>query len=97
MHPEFGKIIQEVTDREGRELKSDEIYQAFDQSYLEIRHPFDLQSFHVMKRHSDKLEKRSFAEVEAVIGVDGEERLIRASGNGPLDAFSTALKAECHW
>ena len=93
MHPEFGKIIQDVTDREGRELKSDEIYQTFDQTYLEINQPFDLHLFHVMKRHSDKQEKLSFAEVEATIGVEGEERVIRASGNGPLDAFSTALKA----
>ena len=93
MHPEFGNIIQEVTDRLGRELKADEIYQTFDQTYLEIHRPFDLQSFHVMKRHSDKLEKLSFAEVEAVIGVEGAERVVRASGNGPLDAFSTALKA----
>ncbi len=93
MHPEFGGIIQEVTDRQGRELKSDEIYQTFEQTYLEIHHPYDLQSFHVMKRHSDKLEKRSFAEVEAVIGVEGAECLVSGSGNGPLDAFSTALKA----
>jgi 2-isopropylmalate synthase len=92
MHPEFGTIIQEVTDREGRELKSDDIYQTFDQTYLKIHDPFDLHSFHVMKRHSDKQEKRSFAEVEATIGVEGEERAVRASGNGPLDAFATALK-----
>lgn len=93
MHPEFGKIIQDVTDSEGRELKSDDIYQTFEQTYLGIHQPFDLHSFHVMKRHSDKQEKLSFAEVEATIGVEGEERVIRASGNGPLDAFSTALKA----
>ena len=93
MHPEFGTIIQDVTDREGRELKSDDIYQTFDQTYLQIHDPFDLHSFHVMKRHSDKQEKRSFAEVDATIGVKGEERVVRASGNGPLDAFATALKA----
>ena len=94
MHPEFGTIIQDVTDREGRELKSDDIYQTFDQTYLQIHDPFDLHSFHVMKRHSDKQEKRSFAEVDATIGVKGEERAVRASGNGPLDAFATALKAD---
>jgi 2-isopropylmalate synthase len=93
MHPEFGTIIQEVTDREGRELKSEEIYQTFEQTYLEIQKPYDLHSFHVMKRHSDKQEKLSFAEVEAAISVEGEERVVGASGNGPLDAFATALKA----
>ena len=93
MHPEFGRIIQDITDREGRELKPEEIYQRFDRTYLEKHEPYDLHSFHVMKRHSDKQEKLSFAEVEAIVAVDGEERVIRDSGNGPLDAFSTALKA----
>ena len=83
-----------MTDREGRELKPDEIYQEFEHCYIDVHSPFDLHSFHVMKRHSDKQERKSFAEVEAVVEVDGVERHISASGNGPLDAFSNALKAQ---
>ena len=94
MHPEFGAAIQRVTDREGRELKPDEIFEEFEHCYIDVHAPFDLHSFHVMKRHSDKQERRSFAEVEAIIEVEGEERTIKASGNGPLDAFSNALKAQ---
>jgi len=93
MHPEFGKIIQQMTDKEGRELKADEIHQIFETTYLDVQHPFDLHSFNVMKRHTDKQEKLSFAEIEATIGVEGSERVVSASGNGPLDAFSTALKS----
>ena len=94
MHPEFGTIIQENTDKEGREFKADEIHQLFCDTYLDMHTPYDLHSFHVMKRHSDKQEKLSFAEVEATIGVRGIDKAISASGNGPLDAFSTALKEE---
>lgn len=94
MHPEFGAVIQEVTDREGRELKPDEIFREFENCYIDVHAPFDLQSFNVMKRHSDKLERRSYAEVEATVEVDGVDRKIRATGNGPLDAFSNALKAQ---
>ena len=94
MHPEFGAAIQRVTDREGRELKPDEIYNEFEHCYIDVHAPFDLHSFHVMKRHSDKQERRSFAEVEAIVEVEGEERQIGATGNGPLDAFSNALKAQ---
>jgi 2-isopropylmalate synthase len=94
MHPEFGAAIQRVTDREGRELKAEEIYKEFEHCYIDLHAPFDLHSFHVSKRHSDKLERRSFAEVEAIVEVEGEERQIRSSGNGPLDAFSNALKAQ---
>jgi 2-isopropylmalate synthase len=94
MHPEFGAVIQEVTDREGRELKADEIFREFENCYIDVHAPFDLQSFNVMKRHSDKLERRSYAEVEATVEVDGVDRKIKATGNGPLDAFSNALKAQ---
>jgi len=94
MHPEFGAVIQQVTDREGRELRPAEIYHEFEECYIDVHAPFDLHSFHVMKRHSDKQERRSFAEVEAVVEVEGVEREIKASGNGPLDAFSNALKSQ---
>ncbi len=94
MHPDFGAVIQRVTDREGRELKADEIFKEFEDFYINVHAPFDLHSFQVMKRHSDKQEKRSFAEVEATVEVEGREQQIRASGNGPLDAFSNALKAQ---
>ncbi len=94
MHPEFGAAIQRVTDREGRELKPEEIYHEFEECYMNLHTPFNLHSFHVMKRHSDKQERRSFAEVEATVEVNGVEREIKASGNGPLDAFSNALKSQ---
>jgi len=94
MHPDFGKVIQDITDREGRELKPEEIYNAFKGVYLECHAPFDLQSFNVMKRHSDKKGELSYAEVEAVIDVSGREKSIKSAGNGPLDAFSNALKKD---
>ena len=94
MHPEFGGIVQQLTDKEGRELKPEEIYQSFKTTYLDILSPLDMHSFHVMKRHSSKGEQLSFAQVEATIAVDGVERDISGSGNGPLDAFSNALKAQ---
>ncbi|PID42135.1 MAG: 2-isopropylmalate synthase [Proteobacteria bacterium] len=94
MHPDFGRIVQEVTDREGRELQPDEVHDVFKDTYLDLHQPYDLHSFHVMKRHSDKEEKLSFAEIEATVAVDGVDQVIAASGNGPLDAFSTALKTE---
>lgn len=94
MHPEFGGIIQQVTDKEGRELKPEEIYKEFEACYIGVHSPYDLHSFHVMKRHTDKQEQRSFAEVEATVEVAGVERQIQANGNGPLDAFSNALKAQ---
>jgi len=94
MHPEFGAIIQRVTDREGRELLHDEIFNAFTEEYLIPAMPYEIQSFHVHKRHVAASEDDSFADVDATLLINGEEKTIAASGNGPLDAFCSALKAD---
>jgi 2-isopropylmalate synthase len=92
MHPEFGAVIQKVTDREGRELQLAEVWEAFKEEYLTLAPPYGLISFNVLKRHVDADEENSSAEVEAVISVNGSARTVSATGNGPLDAFCGALK-----
>jgi 2-isopropylmalate synthase len=92
MHPEFGKIIQGVTDREGRELRHSEIYKAFEKEYLAIRVPYELKAFNVVKRHVSANDEASHAAVEATLLVNGQEVTVSAAGNGPLDAFCSALK-----
>jgi 2-isopropylmalate synthase len=92
MHPEFGRVIQKVTDREGRELQMEEIWAAFKEEYLSLTRPYGLVSFNVRKQHVDCDEAGSSADVEAVINVNGEPKTVTASGNGPLDAFCSALK-----
>jgi len=94
MHPEFGSIVQKVTDSVGRELQLSEIWAAFEKEYLLAKVPFFLNSFDVVKRHIDNDEQASSAEIEAVVLVNGEKRTIRGGGNGPLDAFCSALKSE---
>lgn len=92
MHPEFGKIIQGIADREGRELQHSEIYKTFEKEYLAVRTPYELKAFNVIKRHISASDEASRAEVEATLLVNGRELTVSASGNGPLDAFCAALK-----
>lgn len=94
MHPEFGGIIQGLTDREGRELLHDEIYQAFKNSYLTLRTPLALKAFNVVKRHLSDDEQTSEATIEAVLSVNGEVQTLVGSGNGPLDAFCAAVSRQ---
>lgn len=94
MHPEFGGIIQQVTDKAGRELKAAELWDAFESTYLLNSAPYGLESFNVVKRHIDNDEEASVAEIEAVVTVGKEKRTIMAKGNGPLDAFCSALKKD---
>ncbi|MGD9948562.1 MAG: 2-isopropylmalate synthase [Desulfobulbus sp.] len=92
MHPGFGRVIQEVSDAFGDELSPEMIFHTFEKEYLLNANGFALNSFNVLKRHFEKDEESSIAEIEAVVMVKGEERTIQAVGNGPLDAFCTALR-----
>ncbi|PHR30626.1 MAG: 2-isopropylmalate synthase [Desulfotalea sp.] len=92
MHQEFGKVVQEVTDREGRELLHTDIFKAFEGAYLQRDIPYGLKDFHVTKRHVNAEVPESNANVEATIDVNGKATAIDAAGNGPLDAFCSALK-----
>lgn len=94
MHPEFAAIVQKVSDETGRELPAEIVYQTFEKEYL-LREPcYRLKAFNVLKRHLDQEENLSSAEVEAAVLVHGKEVTLRASGNGPLDAFCAALRVE---
>ena len=94
MHHEFGQIIQKLTDTAGRELKAVELWNAFESTYLQNNVPYGLESFNVVKRHIDNDEEASVAEIQAVVTVDQHKKEIMANGNGPLDAFCSALKKD---
>jgi len=92
MHPEFGGIVQQLTDQEGRELQPKEIYSIFESTYLTARRPYSLKGFNVIKRHIDDSEALSSALIEAEVRIGEEVKTITSQGNGPLDAFCSALK-----
>nr|WP_320011934.1 2-isopropylmalate synthase [uncultured Desulfobulbus sp.] len=93
MHPGFGRVIQEVSDEIGDELSPDMIMHTFEKEYLLNANGYVLKSFNVLKRHIEKDEEKSVAEIEAVVAVHGEDTTVHAVGNGPLDAFCAALRS----
>ena len=93
MHPGFGRVIQEVSDEIGDELSPDMIMHTFEKEYLLNANGYVLKSFNVLKRHIEKDEEKSVAEIEAVVAVHGEDQTVHAVGNGPLDAFCAALRS----
>ncbi|MGI6655544.1 MAG: 2-isopropylmalate synthase [Desulfobulbus sp.] len=92
MQPGFGRVIQELTDATGDELSPDQVLHAFEKEYLYNTNGYVLKEFNVVKRHFEKNQESSTAEIEAVVMLRGREQTLRAVGNGPLDAFSTALR-----
>jgi 2-isopropylmalate synthase len=94
MHPEFGRMVQRVSDAAGNELAADVIYHIFEKAYFYNTDWYALHRFDVLKRHIDGQEQASTAEIEAEFKARDREITLHASGNGPLDALCSGLRDE---
>ncbi len=84
---EFSKVIQGISDDTGKEIESDQIWQAFDTEFLQSTLPLNFIEHHTEAENHDD----SHRAIEAVVGFHGEARKITGSGNGPIDAFINSL------
>ncbi len=88
---EFSSMVQGIADNTGRELSSSDIWSAFKQEYLECRTPFSFVDYRtVPDTHASEIRR-----LTATIRDSEGERVIHGKGNGPIDAFMDALRAEC--
>ena len=55
MHTEFGAVVQKESDRVGKELKAEQIFELFDKEYLSVPKTYQLErhSFLEDGRHGD--------------------------------------------
>ena len=86
---EFSKIVQEVTDRTGKEMTSADIWSLFEDTYLGHR-GIRLVDYNVLPEPRPG-ERR----IVATVDVSGAERRIEGIGNGPIAAFVDALGRGC--
>jgi 2-isopropylmalate synthase len=84
---EFSHVIQKITDGEGGEVTSKEMWDAFTDEYIAPVRPLER-----MKQRVDASEEdHGVTRITATVKVDGVETEITGSGNGPLAAFVDAL------
>ena len=84
---EFSQVIQKITDGEGGEVSSKEMWDAFADEYLSPLRPLERVRQRVIGSEVDG----GIDVIEAVVKIDGVETEIRGEGNGPLAAFVDAL------
>jgi len=84
MHPEIGKIVQEVTDREARELSNDEILKIFEKTYFSP--PTHLE---FVSRSASTKENSVWCRLN--YRYNGKSIEAESEGNGPIDACRKAL------
>lgn len=92
MHVEFGKIINDLADKQGTELSPQQIRAAFDRAYLQTERPFALEAF--TTKHSVSVDNPSAVICTATVTVDGVPHQLHGEGNGPISAFVNAIKEE---
>ena len=86
---DFSKQIQTVTEDTGTEITSYEIHRRFMASYVEPERPWIELIGH---RATTDTIGASRTDLEAHLHVEGVERTVSGSGNGPIDAFVSALQ-----
>jgi 2-isopropylmalate synthase len=93
MHNEFGRVIQSLSDATGKEVLPQMIMEAFEKEYLQSTGPLSLESCLVKERSTKKAgSASSWTEVKAVVLLNSVKHELEGDGNGPIDAFSNALK-----
>lgn len=84
---EFSKVIQEVSDKEGIELRSDRIWDLFVKEYLEQDGELDF----IEHTTIPDVTNRDLRILNARMVRNGQETEIEGSGTGPIDAYMAAL------
>ena len=86
MREDFGYFVKSVSDHKHKELLPDEIYQLFQNEYVNVEMPYKLIDFSLKK------EPDGSRSGEVIILANGKEQTYKARGNGRLDAVSSALQ-----
>ncbi|MGW8322721.1 MAG: alpha-isopropylmalate synthase regulatory domain-containing protein, partial [Thermodesulfobacteriota bacterium] len=95
MHAEFGRLIQDLSDRTGREVTPRNVKAAFEEEYLLTKTPYAFIGVSGECPLSPRPDSRSSAvDLKVVVAFDGREREVTGAGNGPIDAFSNAIRIE---
>ena len=82
---EFSRVVQQVTEVSGQEIQPDEIWDLFNQHYLNSDKVISLEDFSIEKAEG----RETFT---AKIDYFGKELAISGEGDGVLNAFVTGLK-----
>jgi len=90
MQTEFGKAVKGKSDALGTELEPNQIYNLFKEEYLNKKAPYRLKNYKLQSVQDVETDINTVT-ISAIVSIDGEDKQISGSGNGPVDAFFTAL------
>ena len=86
MREHFSYLCKDISDREHKELKADEVLSIFKDNYLEVACNISVTDFDFMREND-------IVKINITFKKDGIETEMQAEGNGSLSAVNSALKA----
>ena len=92
MQTEFGQIVQAETDRVGKELPAERVYELFRESYIDAKKPYELVR-HSFSESTDESGK-SHVVFRGTLRHTDTEFDVCGEGNGPIDAFFNAIHGQ---
>ena len=84
MHPEVGKLVQDVSDKKGQELSAEEILGIFNENYFNTKEHVSLVDFTLASL-------KGISKCTLTYIYNGQEIVSEGEGNGPVDACKNAL------
>lgn len=82
---ELSQVVQVLTDESGSEVRAQDIWQLFEQTYIQVKQPYSYVSYH--PQHIDE----STEQVTLTVQHQGEAREFAGQGNGPISAVLSAF------
>ncbi|MGA8008666.1 MAG: 2-isopropylmalate synthase [Thiomonas sp.] len=82
---EFSGVVQKHTDTTGAEVTAQQLWQMFDEEYVQTMQPLHLHSYHLADHGSRQ-------GVRLEMSVNGDRVSLSGEGNGPIDAAIHALR-----
>jgi 2-isopropylmalate synthase len=89
MHPEFGSVVQVISDIRGIEIGPDAVKEAFEQEYIFAQGQIVMQNWHVTAIEGSSAVSAVSVEINYL--KDNNTQIATGIGNGPVDAFTHAL------
>ena len=86
MREDLGYAVKDVSDVAHKELSADEVLEIFEKRYKKYTPHFKISEVHFKQTNG--------IDAEVTIEIDGKTELIKANGNGRLDAVSNALASK---
>ena len=84
---QFSQVVQQAMDATGKEMTSEDLWQLFNQEYLQVHSQFKYIAHHL----SEVGEEEQKQKISAQLQIGQEIKTIYGCGNGPIDAFLNAL------